>query len=124
MLHQVRETLDTERQRWRQWEAELSELKAALEKEKRKIKRIWQEKCDLQLAHEDKIDVKDIEIAQLKARLLAITLPTSIPRPDSSPGNGRADETVLVPPRRGKTPPIDPFSAEGLDKQWDEWLLT
>ena len=29
-----------------------------------------------------------------------------------------------MPPRRGKAPPIDPFSAEELDEQWDEWLPT
>ena len=34
MLHQVQETLESERQRWRQREAELSDSKAALEKEK------------------------------------------------------------------------------------------
>ena len=124
MLHQVQETLESERQRWWQREAELSDSKAALEKEKRKVKKIWREKCDLQLAHKDEIDAKDVEIARLKARLLAVTSPAAATWSVTSPSNGRADEAVLVPPRRGKAPPINPFSAEGLDEQWDEWLPT
>ena len=104
MLHQVQETLESERQMWRQREAALSDSKAALEKEKRKVKKIWQKKCDLQLAHEDEIDAKDIEITRLKARLLAVTSPAAATWSISSPGNDRADEVVLAPPRHGKAP--------------------
>ena len=46
------------------------------------------------------------------------------PRTVSSPGDCRVDETGLAPLRHRKAPPIDPFSAEGLDEQWDKWLLT
>ena len=41
-LHQAQETLQNEQQRGRQREAKLSEAKAAMEKEKRRVKRIWQ----------------------------------------------------------------------------------
>ena len=76
-LHQAQETLQNEQQRGRQHEAKLGEVKAALEKEKRRVKRIWREKCDLQLSHEDAMDAKDIEIAWLKVRLLAVTSPAA-----------------------------------------------
>ena len=124
-LHQAQETLQNEQQKGQQRESELGEAKAALEKEKRRVKRIWREKCDLQLPHEDAMDAKDVEIARLKARLLAVTLPAAAnPRTVPSPGDRRVDETSLVPLRHGKAPPIDSFSAEGLDEQWDEWLPT
>ena len=64
------------------------------------------------------MDAKDVEIAQLKARLLAVTSPAAAsPQTVPSPGDRRVDETSLVPLRRGKAPLIDPFSAEGLDEQ-------
>ena len=124
-LHQAQETLQNEQQRGRQQEAELGESKAVLEKEKRRVTRIWREKCDLQLSHKDAMDAKDVEIARLKARLLVVTSPAAVsPQTVPSPGDRRVDETSLVPLQRGKAPPIDPFSAEGLDEQWDEWLPT
>ena len=98
MLHQAQETLQNEQQRGQQQEAELAESKAVLEKEKRRVKRIWREKCDLQLSHEDAIDAKDVEIARLKARLLIITSPAAVsPQTVPSPGDRRVDETSLVP---------------------------
>ena len=108
-LHRAQETLQNEQQRGRQREAELGEAKAALEREKRRVKKIWREKCDLQLSHEDAMDAKDVEIARLKERLLAVTSPAAAsPRTVPSPGDRRVDETSLVPLRRGKAPPIDP----------------
>ena len=71
-LRETQETLDNEKRRWQQQGDELSEAKATLEKEKRKVRRIWREKCELQLSHEDVIDAKDVEIARLKVRLLAV----------------------------------------------------
>ena len=82
---------------WQQ-ETELGESKAALKKEKRRIKRIWWEKCYLQLSHEDTMNVKDVEIARLKAHLLTITSPAAVsPWTVSSPGVHRVDETNLAP---------------------------
>lgn len=48
--------------------------KGHLDKKRKKVKRIWWEKCELQLSHEDVIDIKDKEIVQLKACLLTVTL--------------------------------------------------
>ena len=67
-----------------------------------------------------------MEIARLKAHLLAVTSP---PSPPTSPGSSiRAVEDEPRRPssshRRGKAPPVDSFSAESLDEQWDDWLPT
>ena len=75
--------------------------------------------------NEDTITVKDVEIARLKVCLLAITSPAAVSlRPVFSPSDHRVDEIILAPLQCGKPPPIDPFSAEGLAEQWDEWLPT
>ena len=66
-LHQTQETLLNKEQKVRQQSDELNEARAALDKEKRKVKRIWREKCELQLSHEEEIETKDLEIARLRA---------------------------------------------------------
>ena len=71
-LRSTEEALDAERRRCQQRNTELDEARTALEKEKRKVKRIWREKCEQQLSHEDAIDEKDMEIARLRACILAI----------------------------------------------------
>ena len=87
-----------------------------LTKEKRKVKRIWREKCEQQLSHEEAINCKDMEIARLKAHLLAVTSSTSTPtaRVMEEPS------TASSVHRRGKALPIDPFSAESLDELWED----
>ena len=125
-LHTTQEALDAERRRCEQQNTELDEARSALEKEKRKVKRIWRDKCEQQLAHEEAIDEKDMEIARLKARLLALTSPASAPTSGGSVTREAEEETSIPSSshRRGKAPPIDPFSAESPDEQWDDWLPT
>ena len=69
--------------------------------------------------------MKDVEIARLKACLLAITSPAAVSLwPVFSPSDHRVDETIMAPLQCMKAPPIDLFSAGGLAEQWDEWLPT
>lgn len=49
-----------------------------LAKEKQKVKPTWIEKCEQQLSHEEAIDEKDMEIAKLRARFLAVTTSLSV----------------------------------------------
>ena len=74
------------------------------------------------MSHEDEIDTKDVEIARLKARLLAVTSPSS----PHLVSDDHSHRVYLAPPLHwhGKPPPIDPFSAEGSDEHWDDWLPT
>ena len=88
-------------------------------KEKQKVKRIWWEKCEQHLLHEEAIDRKDMEIVRLKPRLLAVPSPLS---PPTSPGSSICivKEELHRPSlshRRGKAPPIDSFSGKSLDEQ-------
>ena len=133
-LHEAEQALDDATKRCQQLEGELVGAKAAVEKEKRKVKKIWREKCEMQLFNEDALDEKDAEIATLKARLLNCTLPPTSSRAkydQLKSATGDADHkmeehrsALQLPHRRGKAPPIDPFSAEELDEHWDEWLPT
>lgn len=56
---------------------EVESLKAALVKQKLKVKHLWKENCDLSLAHEDTIDLKDEEIAKLQGQLRQLETTTA-----------------------------------------------
>ena len=125
LLRQAEAEVEEGRTPTQQHDEELHGLRAVVAKEKQKVKRIWWEKCE-QLSHEEAIYRKDMEIARLKARLLAVTSP---PSPPTSPGSSiRVVEDEPRRPssshRRGKASPVDSFSAESLDEQWDDWLPT
>ena len=71
------------------------------------------------------MDEKDLEIVRLKACLLSITSPSARTRPPSScPDHVTSEPDVPSPHRRGKAPPVDTFSTEVRDEQWDEWFPT
>ena len=84
----------------------------------------------MQLANEDALDAKNMEIARLTARLLNCTLPSSSPPLLRNSDHSLSRDTdhrmdgTNVTHRRGKAPPVDSFSAEGLEEHWDEWLPT
>ena len=96
-------------------------MQEALAREKQKVKRIWREKCDQQLAHEEAIDSKDLEIATLKTRLLSQTT-SPLHEEHNSPGGSMLTSTPAPSYHRGKAPPVDQFSAENEDECWDDWL--
>lgn len=68
-VKELRLALKDEKRKSETQQEELSEIKEALVREKQKVKRIWREKCNQLLAHEDQQDTKDIKIRDLKAQL-------------------------------------------------------
>ena len=82
----------------------LEELRATLAKEKQKAKRIWRQKCEQQLSHEEAIDEKDMEIAvRLKARLLEVTPSPSVYTSPGAPHSRKGADTqhpVVTPSTR------------------------
>ena len=128
-----------------QKEEQIRALQDALEKEKQKSKRFWCEKWEQLLNYEENLEAKDAEIALLKARLMTATassrsehtgreilLPhrvqgdprltaTNIHCSLSSYGSS-SEPTVQILTRRGKAPPIEPFTGEGVDMLFEEWL--
>ena len=114
---------DVERYR-ADWESSQAEL----ERVKKRLKDVWRTNCDQQVAHEEELVVKDAEIAELNRKLLkALGKPS---RSDSTnkasdtdgggPDHGTSRSTTVS--RRGKAPPIDPFSASDRAVSFDDWL--
>ena len=119
---------------------EVASLKSAVETEKLKSKRFWRLRCEQILEQEDVLQAKDAEIAQLREELTAAK---ALPRPMSATSTPFAtpprtnltrsvlegdepNSTILAttPARRGKAPPIEPFTGEGPSVHWDDWLPT
>jgi len=108
---------------------EVESFKTALVKKKQKVKRLWKENCDLSLAHEDEVDLKNAEIAKLQGKLRKLTnmlsqrdAATHEHQSISTEGIGSHSESMeeMQPPtdlsrlsvvlnvRRGKAPPSPP----------------
>ena len=147
-LQSARVTADQHRAIITQKEEQIRGLQAALDKEKQKSKRFWCEKCEQLLTYEEHLEVKDAEIALLKAQLIAATASSSsehaervVLSPHRVEGNvsrpilnaarldspltsrGSIEQTVQISTtRRGKAPPIEPFAGEGVDMLFEEWL--
>ena len=64
LLRQAEAEVEEGRTLTQQHNEELHGLRAVVAKEKQKVKRIWREKCEQQLSHEEAIDRKDMEIAR------------------------------------------------------------
>lgn len=77
-MHKTEEALNGEKRKTKQQAVELDKVKAMLAKERRRVTKMWQEKCKLQLSNEETVDAKDMEIAQLKMHLLTIISGTNL----------------------------------------------
>ena len=75
---------------------------------------------------EEEMERKDTELALLKARLLTLegSRPNNVSRPKLQPTSMDLVElgTPLGQARRGKVPPVEPFTGERSDQLWEEWL--
>ena len=97
-------------------------------------------RCEQMLEQEDVMQAKEAEIARLREELTiaraaanpvlsAISSPV-VTSPGTSPARGVLDDVdrsrvITAPPvRRGKAPPIEPFTGESPSVHWDDWLPT
>ena len=129
-LRQARLALEEEQQRNAAQLTELTALKESLAMEKRKVKRMWREKCEQLLMYEDEQDTKDAEIQTLKAELARsqehssegsralVCRPLEVTPSDSGTLVRRFEYETSERPsssRVGKAPPIDTFTGESAD---------
>jgi len=109
---------------------EVERLKKELESEKTRRQQAWKTSCE-QVAEQDALlTAKDEEITALRAKIAASRLSEeeedrlSLPDPLHSPTPSRllTPHTSSSRARRGKAPPVDPFSGENVEVQLDDWL--
>ena len=74
-VEELRLALQSEKQESAGLLVELTSVREALTREKEKVKRMWRQKCEQLLAHEDQQEAKDAEIRTLKAELARLQVP-------------------------------------------------
>ena len=99
-------------------------LKDQLEVEKQKMRDLWCINCQCLSEYNELMTRQEIEIAGLKSKLAKALSDRSL-SPASSHGEeeGRSGVPVVVcRSRRGKAPPVDPFTGENPEVCLDDWL--
>ena len=120
--------------------AEVERVKAELVEEREKRRQLWQTTCQ-QVAEQDRLlSTKEDELLALRTQLASLSPRTVLPRVEEedsserarSPSEARAPPP-LIPPRsvahesrtrRGKAPPVEPFTGENAEVQFEDWLPT
>lgn len=106
--------------------AENEGLREQLDHEKMRVREVWRTNCQCLAEYDQLIGQQEAEIKRLKDLLAA-----SSPRPDSPVSNASSystngdhelPRTGTRKPRRGKAPPVDPFTGENPEMRLDDWL--
>ena len=141
LLEQV-QTLREERD---ELQEQVTQLQGSLEVEKQRVQELWQGNCEQSAQMDLILQDKDAEIAELREQLAALKVQTLAPplsqrmphnskyktpraatRPDSAvvPMGILREELESRPPptRRGKAPPVDPFTGENPAIRAEDWF--
>lgn len=122
--------------------AEVRGLERKLSEEKARFRNLWRTNCQCLAEYDEVIVAKDSEIEELKRQLSshtggdqpsretpAITAPGIPMRASSevqaggeSPTRQEPSHSVGSRKRRGKAPPVDPFTGEDVETRLDEWI--
>ena len=106
--------------------AENEGLRQQLDHKKMRVHELWRTNCQCLAEYDQLIGQQEAEIKRLKDLLAA-----SSPQPDSPVSNASSystngdhelPHTATRKPRRGKAPPVDPFTGENPEMRLDDWL--
>lgn len=104
--------------------SQVSSMQDVVKREKARAKEMWQANCEFLAQHDELIAAKDAEIQLLKGYLATAEpqgreqTPSELSHPPVEPQPLRTDRRQ----RRGKAPPIDPFTGENHEIQLDDWI--
>lgn len=103
-------------------------MKMDLSREVQKSRRFWKLRCDQILKHEEEMSIRDTDVVLLKARLLALegNQRNSVCSNSNTPVTGdiQSIEQGSQSQVRWGSPPVEPFSGNKVDQQWEDWLPT
>ena len=117
----LREALRQAKEESEAYQSKVNQLQEELVKEKARVKEFWRMNC-VQLAEFDAtLEEKDEEIAQLRRQLDGLPPPCV----DHVPEDAEMElerVAVVARPRRGRAPPVDPFTGENPEVRLEDWL--
>ena len=104
--------------------SQVNSLDDVVKKEKARAKEMWRANCEYLAEHDELIAAKDAEIELLKGRLAT----AEQQRQEQTPSELSHPPVELQLPqpdrrqRRGKAPPVDPFTGENHEVQLEDWI--
>ena len=111
---------------------EVSGLKSKLKAAEEKAKRVWRLNCTQSREQEELLASKDDRIATLEAEIRKLkTVCRERPSSSSEESSSESEESLPSLPkkgsapklvRRGKAPPVEPFTGENPAVKLDDWL--
>ena len=110
---------------------ENTELRRQLDHEKTRLRELWRTNCQCLAEYDEILAQKDTEIERLKQLLeeAGHTAESPVSESDShervsitASHGGGLGRTTGHRPRRGKAPPVDPFTGEEPETRLDDWL--
>ena len=118
---------------------EVGELTVKLERANSRVRELWSDQCTLSVEYDKQLVEAELEIERLRSQLAGrptsvaetgsvTTLPYSstVPRVDRQPlPRGPVTRGLVTRDpvqRRGKAPPVEPFSGESEAQRIDDWL--
>ena len=106
-------------------QTEVSELRHQLTEEKTRFREMWRSNCRCLAEYDSVIAEKDVEIEELKHSLQEATS-LSGHDPVEALEVPRHRPSGITPAehrgRRGKAPPVDPFTGKSPEMRFDDWL--
>ena len=112
-------------------DTEITRLTDQIVELKRKARETWKTNCQLLVLYDEECTTKDALIADLCSKLSAtdMTVKATMPHVEVPLVTPVIPSSLVVPrsvstARRGKAPPIDPYSADSTETEFDDWLPT
>ena len=106
--------------------AENEGLRQQLDHEKTRVRELWRTNCQCLAEYDQLIGQQEAEIKRLKDLLATSSSRPDSPVSDASSYSTNGDHelpcTATRKPRRGKAPPVDPFTGENPEMRLDDWL--
>ena len=123
-IETMREEIETLQEEKRSLQLDVDSMKRETEKLRNKVKEMWKMNC-AQLTQFDAILMeKEEEITSLKDKLAAgdRRLPQHFHTGEEEEEDTRVTTCGAYTPRRGRAPPVDPFTGENPEVRLEDWL--
>ena len=100
------------------------ELRQQLDQERSRLRELWRTNCQCLAEYDELMAQQEAEIKRLKGLLSAPGPRPELPGSEvsSQSGNDEQPQAVMHRQRRGKAPPVDPFTGENPELRFEDWL--
>ncbi len=104
--------------------ARAEKLRQQLEQGKLRLREVWRTNCRCLAEYDELLSQQEAEISRLKGLRSPRSHSPDIPSGGETAHDGEGERAAMTAhrPRRGKAPPVDPFTGENPEIRLEEWL--